>query len=95
MSPTPRMLALVAVLALPVAAVLATLLLADPRPPQETPVVRIGESSSAVSPNTQPTTGSQTPTLSRLPPPPPVDDDELDDLDDLDDLYDDDDRDDG
>ncbi|MBB3052693.1 type IV secretory pathway VirB10-like protein [Prauserella isguenensis] len=43
MKPTPRALALVAVLALPVAAVIATLLLrGSDAPVNETPVVRIG-----------------------------------------------------
>ncbi|TWH20069.1 hypothetical protein [Prauserella rugosa] len=43
MTPTPRALALVAVLALPVAAIVATLLLRAPaEPPAQTPVVRIG-----------------------------------------------------
>ncbi|MBK1788392.1 hypothetical protein [Prauserella cavernicola] len=89
MSPTPRVIAFVAVLALPVAAVLATLLLSDPSPPRETaPVVRIGESGEMTPPPSGPPTTSGEPSTSgepttssrvQLPPPPPVDDDDDDD----------------
>ncbi|PWV74681.1 pilus assembly protein CpaF/ATP-binding cassette, subfamily B [Prauserella marina] len=83
---------MVAVLALPIAAIVATLLLADPRPPQVPPLVRIGESAT-LTPSPAPQPGTQSPSAdppsrSQLPPPPPVDDD--DDDDDDDDLFDDD-----
>ncbi|PXY24941.1 hypothetical protein BAY59_23090 [Prauserella coralliicola] len=94
MSRTPRIVALVAVLALPVAAVLATLLLSEPSPPKETSqVVRIGESApagtSAATPTLSSSEPTSTPSDTKLPPPPPVDDDDDDD-DDRDDDRDDD-----
>ncbi|MFC4002000.1 hypothetical protein ACFS2C_19090 [Prauserella oleivorans] len=88
MNDTPRIVALVAVLALPVAAVLAVLLLSPgDEPPRETSVVRIGESSvsagpTGASPTATPTPPSaEPPARSQLPPPPPVDDDDDDDAD--------------
>lgn len=87
---------MVAVLALPIAAIVATLLLADPRPPQAPPLVRIGESATVTpsSPSSEPGSPSPSadpPSRSQLPPPPPVDDDDDDDDDDIfdDDVFDD------
>ncbi|RZQ60552.1 hypothetical protein [Amycolatopsis suaedae] len=87
MSRTPRILALVAALALPVGAVVA-LLLADPEPPKQPPTVRIGESAGPApstvtsGPPPPPSTSTSSPApppRTVLPPPPPVDDDDDDD----------------
>ncbi|MGC7096653.1 hypothetical protein ACPZ19_18405 [Amycolatopsis lurida] len=91
MTKGPRLLALIAVLALPVGAAIALLLLADPEPPKEPATVRIGESATFAPPPPPPSATPVPPSTSAapsdtwLPPPPPVDDDDLDDDNDDDD----------
>ncbi|WP_216207796.1 hypothetical protein [Amycolatopsis aidingensis] len=81
MSRVPRLLALVAVIALPAGVVLASLfLVSEPDPPRVPEIVRIGESPPAtVSGSPQaPETSSRAPEQTQLPPPPPVSDDDDD-----------------
>ncbi|QFU93357.1 small hydrophilic protein [Amycolatopsis sp. YIM 10] len=89
MTKGPRLLALIAVLALPVGAAIVLLLLADPEPPKEPATVRIGESATFAPPPPSatpvPPSTSAAPSDTWLPPPPPVDDDDLDDDNDDDD----------
>lgn len=95
MSRAPRAVALIAVLALPLGAALATYLLStDPEPPRSPAIVRIGENPPGrAGPTPTPSAGTTTPAPSRtrtppagdrtfVPPPPPVDDDDDDDADD-------------
>jgi hypothetical protein len=95
MSRARSIVALIAVLALPVGAALASrVFIPRPEPPEVREVVRIGEepadSATPTPSTTGPTTGpsgGQTmapppPTTTQLPPPPPVDDDDDDDDDD-------------
>ncbi|AXB47362.1 hypothetical protein [Amycolatopsis albispora] len=84
MTKASRLIALLAVLALPVGAAIVLLLLADPEPPREPATVRIGESATFVPPppsasTPPPSSTSAAPSDTWLPPPPPVDDDDLDD----------------
>lgn len=95
----PRTVVLVAVVALPVVAGVATMLANDPEPPRLPGHVRVGESAPGGAPAVPPSgapvpTGTPPPTstapgTTQLPPPPPVDDDDGDgDSDDPDDAND-------
>ncbi|GAB3481297.1 hypothetical protein GCM10027521_18710 [Amycolatopsis cihanbeyliensis] len=78
----PRVVALIAVIALPVGVALATLFLVnEPDPPRVPEIVRIGESppaSVSTAPRT-PEPTSSAPEQTHVPPPPPVSDDDDDD----------------
>ncbi|OZM74518.1 small secreted hydrophilic protein [Amycolatopsis antarctica] len=85
----PRILALVAVAALPVAAGVAMLVATGPEPPRQPAQVTVGElrpgdpvNSPTQSPVPSPTPPVPSEQATQLPPPPPVDDDDDDGPDD-------------